>query len=191
MRMLPSVWRNRLGFVFFSVAGVLSIVSHRQDVHPLTLLASLHNLMLACLYLNRRSETVYDRTGLWFGLLSAFLPIPFIPKNLSLTMLAFGLAGYLLIFWSLISLNESFGVAPADRGLKTSGPYRFIRHPMYLGELVLRGSFLLSNDLFQGGVTLVLLLVIQILRMLREEKLISDYPRYARLVRWRLIPFFF
>lgn len=191
MRMLPSIWRNRLGFAFFSVAGVLSIVSDWQDLHPLTMLASLHNLMLACLYLNRRSETAYDRTGLWLGLLSAFLPIPFIPKNLSLAMLVSGLAGYLLIFWSLISLGESFGVAPADRGLKTSGPYRFIRHPMYLGELVLRGSFLLSNDLLQGSLTLVLLLAIQVLRMRREEKLIADYPRYARLVPWRLIPFFY
>ena len=191
MRMLPSIWRNRLGFAFFSVAGVLSIVSDWQDLHPLTMLASLHNLMLACLYLNRRSETAYDRTGLWLGLLSAFLPIPFIPKNLSLAMLVSGLAGYLLIFWSLISLGESFGIAPADRGLKTSGPYRFIRHPMYLGELILRGSFLLSNDLLQGSLMLVLMLGIQVLRMRREEKLISDYPRYARLVHWRLIPFFY
>src|SRR5437879_13686832 len=34
------------------------------------------------------------------------------------------------------SLNRSFGLAPANRGIKRRGAYAFLRHPMYLGHMV-------------------------------------------------------
>lgn len=50
--------------------------------------------------------------------------------------LACQVAGLLIGVAALITLGRSFGVAPADRGLVTRGPYAIVRHPAYTSYLV-------------------------------------------------------
>src|SRR5262249_56294678 len=44
-----------------------------------------------------------------------------------------------------ISLGRSFGIAPADRGLRTTGLYAWVRHPLYAMEICFFAGYLVVN----------------------------------------------
>lgn len=88
-------------------------------------------------------------------------------------------------------LRRSFGIAPANRGLKLTGPYRVVRHPMYGGYLLSHiGIFLLMPSWLNLAVYVVGWTA-QIRRLGAEERILSLDPRYREYmgeVRYRLIP---
>ncbi|MCD6289255.1 MAG: isoprenylcysteine carboxylmethyltransferase family protein [Anaerolineae bacterium] len=96
-----------------------------------------------------------------------------------------GLAGMLV---STASLGKSFAIAPADRGLRTSGTYRWIRHPLYASELWFYVGYLIANWSQRNIAVLCLAIALTVVRIQYEEKLIAGYHHYARRVRWRLVP---
>jgi len=181
--------RDLAGFAVFSFAGLVSGASAWEHPSILVWLYAFHNLLLAWFYARRMPAARYDRCGLWLGLIAALLPtIPY-ASHPSWYLLIPGLAGYALCLWALVTLGPRFGIAPADRGITSRGPYQFLRHPMYLGELVFRLTLVFaSSDVLLAGVLALLLAGIQVWRILREEALISGYGCYRNLVRWRLLP---
>ncbi|MCX6082172.1 MAG: isoprenylcysteine carboxylmethyltransferase family protein [Chloroflexi bacterium] len=195
---VPGQLRDRLGFAFFAFAAILAGIVSWEHPSILGWLNTAHNILVAILYAVRLPAQKSDSVGLYLGLLAALLPVlgmkfPSLagtrPEAVSLVWTLVGGAGYLLILWSLARLGRRFGIAPADRGLVVSGPYCFVRHPMYTGELLLRLALCAGTS----GAPLVIsvLLYIQVLRALREERVIAGYEKYANQVRWRLIPFVF
>lgn len=182
--------KDRLGLAFFTFAAVISGLAAWEHPSILAWLAALHNAILAGLYARRKPAQEYDTRGLWLGLLAAVLPLaaPY-PEQVHPVILTIGMFGYALVLWSLLTLGTRFGIAPADRGLIVHGPYRFVRHPMYLGELVLRLALVsTSSQPFLAIGMFMALAAIQIFRAIREEDIISGYPAYACQVRFRLIP---
>lgn len=98
------------------------------------------------------------------------------------------------IFWELFakaSLRRSFGILPANRGVVSRGACRFVRHPLYLGYFVMDIGFLLVNFGIQNMIVYGCQFALQVGRILREEKLLSDdesYRAYRGKVRFRVIP---
>jgi protein-S-isoprenylcysteine O-methyltransferase Ste14 len=96
-----------------------------------------------------------------------------------------------LSFASLLSLGRRFGVRPAVRGLVVGGPYRFMRHPMYLAYIVADIGYNLQEWNW-GTVLLVIAGWCSLLYRIRaEERMLSraaGWPPYAARVRYRLLP---
>ncbi len=181
--------RDRLGFAFFAFATLIAGFSAWQSPSILAWLYAFHNLLLAWFYMKREPARRYDRVGMWLGLVAALLPTTVYSGPSPWYLLIPGLVGYALILWSLAVLGKRFGIAPADRGLTSRGPYQLIRHPMYLGELAFRAALLLSSSNLPVDILLFILLTgIQCWRIQCEERWISGYGCYARVVPWRLIP---
>ncbi len=92
---------------------------------------------------------------------------------------------------SLLTLGRWFGIRPALRGLATSGPYRLVRHPMYLAYLLADIGYNLQ-EWNPGTVLLVAAGWASLLYRIRaEERILSrhpDWPAYAAAVRYRLLP---
>jgi protein-S-isoprenylcysteine O-methyltransferase Ste14 len=92
---------------------------------------------------------------------------------------------------SLLTLGRWFGVRPALRGLVTRGPYRLVRHPMYLAYLVAD----LGYNLLEWNVGTALLVMagwVSLLYRIRAEERIlcrdPGWPAYVASVRSRLVP---
>ena len=93
--------------------------------------------------------------------------------------------------YSKLTLGRRFGLVAANRGICSSGPYRFVRHPIYLGYVMLHLGFFLLNPTFWNLCVFATLYIIKIPRILAEERLLvqdPDYRQYMEKVRSRLIP---
>ncbi len=100
-------------------------------------------------------------------------------------------AGNVVHIGAKLSLRRSFGIAPANRGVKVSQFYRFVRHPMYAGYLLVHLGIMILMPLPLNAVIYAIGWWAQILRLKAEEHLLGQDPAYAEYmqkVRWRLIP---
>jgi protein-S-isoprenylcysteine O-methyltransferase Ste14 len=150
-------------------------------------------MVIALVFLRRmpaaKSQGVWPRAVALVGgnLLIALLALPRVPLPPAKAAVGGTLAEILILFW----LGRSFSLLPEARRLVTNGPYRRIRHPLYLAGLV--GSVGVMLQYRQPWALLIVLaaLALQILRMNYEEQVLSrafpEYETYATR-SWRLIP---
>jgi protein-S-isoprenylcysteine O-methyltransferase Ste14 len=118
-----------------------------------------------------------------------------VPLWLTVISEAMVLAGYLSVAW-VLNVNRFAGrtiEVEAGQTVISSGPYRFVRHPLYAGSAVL----CLFTPLALGSCialpAFVLLLPFYVFRLLNEEKVLCaqlpGYSEYCLRTRYRLIPF--
>lgn len=102
--------------------------------------------------------------------------------------------GSLITFISIQCLGRSFAVLPSLRDIRTSGVYRFVRHPIYLSYIVAGlGTLMRHPSLYNASVVLAGVFLI-IWRIRFEERLLAQderYRIYMETVRYRLIPYLY
>lgn len=101
------------------------------------------------------------------------------------------LLGMSLQVAGMLSLNRSIGFVAANRGVRTSGMYRFVRHPLYFSYCVSFMGFLLNHFTAHNLIVYLTMVSMLFLRILAEERLLGrspEYQAYQKQVRYRLIP---
>lgn len=111
-----------------------------------------------------------------------------------------GFAGYipalLLTFWVMKENAFSSNVVRIqnDRGhtVCTTGPYRFVRHPMYVGVILICVFIPLSLGSLYALIPSALIIILFILRTFQEDRTLHEelpgYKEYAQRVLYRLLP---
>lgn len=185
-----------LSIVFWALFAIWR-VDAAERFTPVRLSISALNLTVGLLFLARRP---LEASG---GLRKAALALPSLaasgiamalsppPSEWFLFMSLFFGAATAWTVSSLLWLGRSFSVLPARRGLVTTGPYALLRHPVYLGELLMLQVVGAASGSRVAQAICFAAIPLMALRILAEERVLALDPawgRYARQTRWRLIP---
>ena len=179
-----------LALAFWLFVAGLRLGQAWQARNLLALLLTLQAGLVAYALAARRGDIAqvpgFQKLVAW---LSALLPF-LLQASIQPGIVQVGLAicGLALAAWGLLSLGKSFGIAPADRGLVLHGPYRFLRHPIYAGELLAVFAILAGAQSPWNAAVFGLLLLTVLARIGWEERTVSGYGSYTGRVRWRLLP---
>jgi protein-S-isoprenylcysteine O-methyltransferase Ste14 len=101
----------------------------------------------------------------------------------------------LLFLWARITFGRrSYHVVadPTAGGLVTSGPYRYIRHPIYAAICLFTSAGAATHWSWYAGLFGGLVVGSLVLRIVCEESLVAArYPEYAQYAgtTWRMIPY--
>jgi protein-S-isoprenylcysteine O-methyltransferase Ste14 len=113
----------------------------------------------------------------------------------STTTISLQIAGVVLMVYARVTFGiRSFHLAanPTEGGLVTSGPYHFIRHPIYASVLLFVVAGVISHISAESIILLIVLMTGVTLRIYSEEKLVvlkyPEYSSYAAKTK-RIIPF--
>lgn len=101
------------------------------------------------------------------------------------------ITGLVMLAAALLSLRRSFAVVPGNRGVRSGGMYRLVRHPVYLSELIALLGLVLANPTTLNAVIWACECALQFARARAEERFLAAdpvYQDYRARVRYRLIP---
>ncbi|MBS0417232.1 MAG: isoprenylcysteine carboxyl methyltransferase [Proteobacteria bacterium] len=107
-------------------------------------------------------------------------------------IIAVQLVGMSISLAALFSLNKSFGLVAANRGVKRGGLYGVVRHPIYAGYFISFAAYVTQNPTGYNAALYAVFVCLELLRVAAEERVLSgdpEYVSYARSTRWRVVPF--
>jgi protein-S-isoprenylcysteine O-methyltransferase Ste14 len=188
---------ERLFLLVISAFFVRAMLS-QASLHPYLILLTVSECLPVLLIIIRRPGAMVMKPYPYFlafgGTVAPLLVRPstgglqLIPDVVAAAIIGLGLA---FNIFAKIALWRSFGLAPANRGIRAGGPYRLIRHPMYLGYFLTQVAFLLANLTIGNLAKYLVTWTLQLLRIREEEKFLmldQSYRDLATRVRFRLVP---
>jgi protein-S-isoprenylcysteine O-methyltransferase Ste14 len=114
--------------------------------------------------------------------------LPVIAEMVSTLLVLFGSAAAI---YTLLQLGRSFSLMAEARRLVTSGPYRLVRHPLYLAEELAVIGISMQFFSLSAAFVLAVQIAFQLRRMHNEEAVLAEsFPEYAayRQRTARLLP---
>jgi protein-S-isoprenylcysteine O-methyltransferase Ste14 len=192
-------WPEAWFFIFFYLAAVSGILvwlkkrspsllkermSRKKDVKRWDrALMMVYSLLLIALLIVPGFDAVRFRWS----------EVPLILKGLGFVGL---IPGLVLAFWAMKENAFASDVVriQEDRGhtVCSTGPYRFVRHPMYVGIILIMLCFPLSLGSLFAYIPASAIIILFIIRTSFEDRALGQelpgYSEYSRTVRYRLLP---
>lgn len=109
--------------------------------------------------------------------------------------IGFQIAAFLLMVWSRVTFGRRsfhFAANPTAGGLVTTGPYKYVRHPIYAAILLFVWTGVAANGSLRSAALGLVATAMTFLRMIFEETLVRQtYPEYDdyALRTKRVVPF--
>ena len=198
MRVFGGMWFMLLALLVASKIGA-SLTDPWPSLLSSFCLASFY--MLLALLIMTRSPAKAQADGLLpriAAFVGTYLPwtITFFGKTdqalPTLLSTACVLIGTIMMLVTIRHLGRSFSLVPQARSVVQTGPYRWIKHPLYFSEQIAILGVVLQ---YLTPVTVIVFVVhigVQVCRILYEEDLLRrNCPEYSsyEASRWRLIPY--
>jgi len=117
--------------------------------------------------------------------------------SIHITGLLFFILGAMIFTWSMIS-NKFFSTmvriqTEREHQVATTGPYKIIRHPGYVGFILMSLATPISLGSLYGLIMSGFVVVILIIRTALEDRTLKNeltgYLEYSKKVKYRLVPF--
>lgn len=163
-------WSSGLQFFFYGLMAFLSLVRRFPKsftVNPFEWFVAFLGMVMS---------------GAFGAAPSSFLQVPGV-------ILQTG--GLIITLAGLLALNRSYALVPANRGIKTGGLYRFVRHPLYLGYITTDFGIMINQFMPWNLLVFVFAVAMFVLRIQFEEAhLMQDpaYQQFTQKTRYRLLP---
>lgn len=188
------------GWVFILVFGISTniiglylslkdpaLLERRKKIGPGQEQNPAQKIIMSLALLGSLAILVFSALDYRFG----WSPVPAGVSLLGDALVALGLFVNLLVF-----KENSYGASnirtEAEQKVISTGPYALVRHPMYVGVLIMVFGVPLALGSFWGLALVALIVPVLVWRILDEEKLLKEdlpgYRDYAQKVRYRLVP---
>lgn len=190
---------DRIEKVFFAViftAFAMRMTSAFHATGSLILLLYLFDQLLVLVFIlaRRSTDAISIRGSDWVaGFGGTLLPLMLAAPGSNALLPAYALMALMVTGTSIhliakLTLRRSFGVVAANRGVKTFGIYKMVRHPMYLGYMITQLGLFLSGPSIYNFVMISLCWGLIIWRINAEEHMLMEDPEYRQTAGYRLVP---
>lgn len=189
-------------FTLLVVTNLIGAYDCAMAFEPVTLIkvaTLIHTMLVICFYVlvvflylirNSARTTTSSLTVKIIAVVSSFLPFaiplsgrPLENPGMLLSANLITIFGIFISLYSLLSLGESFSIIPQARKLVQTGPYKLVRHPLYLGEFISLTGIVLARFSMAGMIIFFVFTALQTYRAIQEEKLLAgvfhEYESYS------------